>query len=70
MQWNFVFVELLLDLVGLIACRYIVFLYIILMFFFFVEPKNYIRFLDKSIIKMSFTIKFNFPYAILKKLKL
>ena len=37
------------DLVGLITYRYIVFIYIILMFSF-VEPKNDIRFLEKSII--------------------
>ena len=48
-----------MDLVGLIAYRYIVFLYIVLMYFS-IEAKNDIRFLDKSMLKIVFKIKLNF----------
>ena len=37
--------------------------------FIFVEPRNDISFLKKSIIKISSRLKLFFPYAILKKLK-
>ena len=35
--------------------------------FFFVEPKNYIRFLEKSVMKILLKLKLIFPYALLKK---
>ena len=49
------------DLVGLTAYRYIycVFIYY-LNVFFFVGPKNDIRFLEKLVIKILFKIKINF----------